>query len=142
MSLPICSTLGVDFVCLSGRRPAYFLASASFCSLVLLGGSFGSDVGSYSGARTRFAEPFPQADVSEVAFETPDTDDLAVTTELTDSFEPRRLRPQSFCDGTSEGRRGGSAGDACSEGLLGGKLGPTDACDVRDGRGGLGGTFF
>ena len=66
----------------------------------------------------------------EVPFEMPDTDDLAVAIELTDSLEALRLRLysdgrllQSFTEGASDGRLGGRAGD-CSDGLLGGRLGP------------------
>lgn len=76
--------------------------------------------------------------MSEVAFDTPETDDLVVAIELMDSFDPLRLRSKS--EGASEGRRGGRAGDGFPDGLLGGKAGPADNCDdcvvVLAGRGG------
>ena len=76
--------------------------------------------------------------MSDVALDTPDTDDLVVATELMDSFDPLRLRSKS--DGASEGRRGGRAGDGLPDGLLGGKAGPLETCDdcvgVLEGSGG------
>ena len=48
---PTCSTLDVDFVCLSGLIPAYLRSAASLSSLVRFGGKGGSLEGSKSGAR-------------------------------------------------------------------------------------------
>lgn len=139
--LIIGSTLGADLTWRSGRRPAYLRESASFSSFDRLGGSFGNEVGSYAGARMRFTSP---NELIDAAFDVPDRDDLPVATELTDSFEPRRLRPSSvICEGASDGRLGGNAGVTCSDVLLGGKAGPAlevdEAMEGRVGRGGLAG---
>lgn len=90
------------------------LASASFSSLVFLGGRAGRDAESNSGARTVCLSDL---DVIEILLDIVDNDDLAVAMELTDSLLPRRLNAMSdgrlLCtEGTSEGRLGGSAGEA------------------------------
>ena len=61
-----------------------------------------------------------------------DMPDLAVLTELIDSFDAFRLSVNSDgrrlpADGASDGRRAGSAGD--SDGFLGGKDGDTAGID-------------
>lgn len=86
--LLIVSTFGVDLVCLRGRSPAYFLSEASFSSLDLLGGSAGRANASYSGALTMKRSRW---DVSEVAFEPIDNEDLVVEIEFIESVEPLRL---------------------------------------------------
>lgn len=56
--------------------------------------------------------------------------------ELIDSLDGRRVRAYSDCEGVSEGRLGGSAGD-CSAGRREGRAGPDDdGADVLGGSAG------
>ena len=87
-----------------GLRPAYLRASASLSSLVRLGGRAGRVEGSYSGARMRFRS---DCEVMDVPFDSAEMEDMAVVTELRDSFDSRRLRVEK----ASEGRLGGRAGE-------------------------------
>ena len=93
--VPTClgCTLGVDLTDFRGNfEPAtallYFLWSAAFSSWVRLGGRGGRVEGSYVGA---LIENLSDCDVTDVPLETADTPDLAVATELMDSFDVLRL---------------------------------------------------
>jgi hypothetical protein len=93
--VPTClgCTFGEDLTDFKGKRePAtallYFLWSAAFSSCVRLGGRGGRAEGSYAGA---FIENLSDCDVTDVPFETADAPDLAVATELMDSFDVLRV---------------------------------------------------
>lgn len=73
----------------------------------------------------------------EVARDVPDRDDPALAIELMVSFESRRPSRLSGCDGVSDGRLGGSAGELSGP-FRGGNLGPgTDRVEVLGGKAGL-----
>jgi hypothetical protein len=82
---------------------------------------------------------WPLDDVIDVPLDMPETDDLAVATELTDSLDP--LRVCRLLIGGSEGRLGGKLGAGGADVFLGGNVGPMDACDVREGNGGRAATM-
>ena len=114
-----------------GRIALYFWSCACTSSLVRFGGRGGKAAGLKSGARTAYLS---DREVIEVPFDLIEIDECVVPIELTESFEAFRLKV------ISEGRLGGSAGEAAAV-VRGGNLGPSDTCEdcveVLAGRAGL-----
>ena len=79
-----------------------------------MAGKGGRADGLNSGARMAYLSDF---EVADVPFDLPETEERAVATELTDSFEALRVRA------ISDGLLGGNEGDG-PEGVRGGSLGP------------------